>query len=290
MATTEKLGELETRLEKLRIAFERYFLGLEKRPPLRERDQMCRDLQRFQPGKEAVLRFKWQNLTQRLTTYNMMWERTIRAIEEGTYIRDVRRADWRARRKEEREAPDTERAREASKKAKEVGDEAAAFLDQLGAKPEISLRGRPKSGSPGRDSRMDRAAERAAEALADEPTQPEATPPMRGRPRRESAASTPATTVPLRGRAKVASGGGRTPSAPPNDAPRPRTPSTPAAAPRSRSSAPPASTPPRARPPSVSRPPSARPGPLPPPPTPPRGTPAVPPMPLRGKPVQPSDD
>ena len=101
MSDAKALSDLEAGLEALRIQFDRYFLGLEKRPPHADRSHYQRKLRRYDPGKDAVTRFKWQNLTQRLTTYNIMWNRVLRQIEEGTYIRDVKKANMRQKWRED---------------------------------------------------------------------------------------------------------------------------------------------------------------------------------------------
>ena len=155
MAGPDPLIELEKRLTALKVEFERYFMGLEKRWPARERDVLKRDIRRFEPPANSVIKFRYQNLQQRHITLDRYWERILRAIENGTYQRDVFKADFRASRTSESPTQSTrqtpEQTRRSTEKAKAVGDEAQAFLDRLGggekeSAPVIKMRGRSKRG------------------------------------------------------------------------------------------------------------------------------------------------
>lgn len=85
----EQLKDLEERLERLRVQYEQYFLGIEKREPIDERSKLAREIriasETFSPN--AALRFRAQNLKSRLITYEQYWTRTVREIESGTYRR-----------------------------------------------------------------------------------------------------------------------------------------------------------------------------------------------------------
>jgi len=146
-ARTEALDALEERLEKLRFQFDQHFLGNEKRPPTKEREAFNRDLRRYDPGaKNAVDRFRHQNLIARFVTYDTYWGRILRAIEEGTYERDRFKADLHQKQRAGsavQAAPTTEAAARADTRAKAVGDEAEAFLASLSATSTVGLRGRP---------------------------------------------------------------------------------------------------------------------------------------------------
>ena len=132
--------QLFSQLETLRLEYERYFIGVEKRPPYRLRDRVSREIRRYDPGNQSVIKFKHRNLIQRLITLEQYWERTHRAIEAGTYSRDVARADFRdARRAGPQQPSPSQKNRTqaenaiAQSRAKEVGQAASSFLDQLKA-------------------------------------------------------------------------------------------------------------------------------------------------------------
>lgn len=92
-----RLSDLESEIAKLRAIYEQYFQGIERRPPvrLRERlDRQVRQLRRESPNNTA-LRFRYQTIFQRWITFTQYWDRISRRIEEGTYARDIRRAQRR---------------------------------------------------------------------------------------------------------------------------------------------------------------------------------------------------
>lgn len=85
----EDLKEWEEGLERLRAAYEQYFLGVEKRPPTDVHAKLGRAIR---VGAEeftsnAGLRFRVQGLKARLITFEQYWSRTLREIENGTYRR-----------------------------------------------------------------------------------------------------------------------------------------------------------------------------------------------------------
>ncbi len=95
---TEQIGKdvslLAKDLEKLRLAYEQYFLGLAKDNPVKLREGVT-SLIRKHAGvqiRNAGLRFKLQQTIARYTALSNYWDRVLRQIEEGTYTRDVFRA------------------------------------------------------------------------------------------------------------------------------------------------------------------------------------------------------
>jgi hypothetical protein len=166
-----RITELEHRLDRLRVAFEQHFLGNERLPPVAERDKFMRDLRAIDPTKvSAVPRFRLANLTARVSTYDMHWQKTLRAIEEGTYARDKFKADLHARHRaaappaqspappEQSPAPPAQPPASetcapqvtARARAAEVADEATAFLDSLRGAPlaPLPMRGAPVAPRP----------------------------------------------------------------------------------------------------------------------------------------------
>jgi hypothetical protein len=88
------LNDAELRVERLRALYEQWFQGIERLEPVVPRKNLERimdNLRRNQP-QQTQLRFRYQNLVQRYTTYVVHWKKTARMIEEGTYRRDVLRA------------------------------------------------------------------------------------------------------------------------------------------------------------------------------------------------------
>jgi len=82
---------LEQKIDDLKKKFERFFAGLEKRPPLRERDKLKRIIFSIvdKKGYPYHILYRAKQLAIKFNTYNTMWDRMLRQIEEGTLVRDL---------------------------------------------------------------------------------------------------------------------------------------------------------------------------------------------------------
>lgn len=91
---SRETGGLEEALEVLKVRYEQWFMGLERREPAREREEMKRAVARIKTTftRNTGLRFRIQSLHARFISYERMWQRSAREKEEGTYRRDVLRA------------------------------------------------------------------------------------------------------------------------------------------------------------------------------------------------------
>jgi hypothetical protein len=88
------LSDAETRLRRLKMLYEQWFMGFERMEPAvlrKELEDLLMRLRKEQSNNTA-LRFRLQQLIQRHTTFTTYWRRIGRQIEEGTYQRDVVRA------------------------------------------------------------------------------------------------------------------------------------------------------------------------------------------------------
>ncbi|MFW5925752.1 MAG: MXAN_5187 C-terminal domain-containing protein [Myxococcota bacterium] len=110
------LSDVEVRLERLRALYEQWFQGVERLEPTvpaKELERRMRHLRKTQPHiRNTALRFRFQTLWQRYTTFQTYWRRVGRQIEEGTYRRDLmrlraKREDRRRRSEEARRAAPT---------------------------------------------------------------------------------------------------------------------------------------------------------------------------------------
>jgi hypothetical protein len=100
--TNEEIEELIEAVEKLmdrtKVMYEQYFLGIQKMPPNqlhKDVDRRLRDLAQDQI-RNTGLRFRFLTLQQKLGSYNSYWKRVMRQIEQGTYMRDVARVSRKA--------------------------------------------------------------------------------------------------------------------------------------------------------------------------------------------------
>lgn len=90
----EEIGELEESLTNLQVLYEKYFLGIDRRPPENERKRVSTRLRELRNAmiRNTALKFRINTLFARLISFERMWDRTLREIEEGTYKRDVFKA------------------------------------------------------------------------------------------------------------------------------------------------------------------------------------------------------
>ena len=95
-----QLGDTEDRLEALRARYDMWFLGIERREPSREREELKREVNRLKTAftHNTGLKFRIQTLHARFISYERMWQRSAREKEEGTYRRDILRARRTAKR------------------------------------------------------------------------------------------------------------------------------------------------------------------------------------------------
>lgn len=95
----EEISSWEERLQILQVTYEKFFSGIERKPPDRERKLVGEAIRRIKGGsiKNTGLRFRSQTLFARLLSYERMWDRTLREMEEGTYRRDLFKARMRMR-------------------------------------------------------------------------------------------------------------------------------------------------------------------------------------------------
>lgn len=84
-----ELNLVEQELRELEIRYEQYFAGVEKREPLQNRESVLRRLRQFANRRiiQTDLRFRYQNLSTRYHTYAGYWDRILRLIDEGRYVR-----------------------------------------------------------------------------------------------------------------------------------------------------------------------------------------------------------
>lgn len=94
----ERIVELDRAIDRLKILYEQYFMGIMKvapRQPHKDVERKMRELSREQV-RNTGHRFRITRLTQKLGSYNTYWKRILREIDQGRYVRDVARATRRA--------------------------------------------------------------------------------------------------------------------------------------------------------------------------------------------------
>jgi hypothetical protein len=87
----ETLDTIDKTLERVKTLYEQYFLGIQKQPPAfmhNEIERKLRELTQLQI-RNTGLRYRFATLQQKFGAYNSYWKRTLRQIENGTYIRNL---------------------------------------------------------------------------------------------------------------------------------------------------------------------------------------------------------
>lgn len=94
MGIAEDLLIFEARLKELITCYEQYFIGLEKREPLKLLDEVEKLARRYatSPITNTMYKHRYNNLVARFNSYRQHWNRILREIEEGRYSRDRFRA------------------------------------------------------------------------------------------------------------------------------------------------------------------------------------------------------
>lgn len=97
----EDLDQVEEAMTGLQVLYEKYFLGIDRRPPDAQRRQVSEKMRVLKTTavKNTALKFRIQTLFAKLISFERMWDRTLREIEEGTYKRDVYKARLREARR-----------------------------------------------------------------------------------------------------------------------------------------------------------------------------------------------
>lgn len=102
-----KLSELDQRITALRVSYEQYFVGVERKPPNQQRQDLVRLLHELEHKtfiQNTAQKFKLRSLVQRFQTYKIYWDRILKQIEEGTYKRDLNKVQRKQTRREQQQA------------------------------------------------------------------------------------------------------------------------------------------------------------------------------------------
>ena len=171
-AIADECTALEVEVEELKVKYEMYVLGVEKKEPNRTRDELKKKVLRIKEAftRNAALRFRLQSLNARFLAYERMWLRSAREKEEGTYHRDVFKAkmhlELRAKREAEKRAADpiyaasaAEAELAAAAMAAQEAREAAAKTPSKPSKPAATVRpppAAPRAAAPAGGGTADR--------------------------------------------------------------------------------------------------------------------------------------
>ena len=115
---SHEIDRLEQTMRELEIRYEQYFAGVEKREPMKERDDLARRLRRMTNRRmiQTDLKFRLKTLSTRYHSYSGYWDRILRLMDEGRYSRQTVRSQPRP---------------QATSQPPSVPDEVEAIYNQL---------------------------------------------------------------------------------------------------------------------------------------------------------------
>ena len=104
----EEIDTADELLAKLQVTYEKYFVGIERRAPDRDRKDVSDRIRRLRTAqvRNTALKFRVQTLFAKLISFERMWDRVLREMEEGTYRRDLFKARYRNRQRHGGKRPD----------------------------------------------------------------------------------------------------------------------------------------------------------------------------------------
>jgi hypothetical protein len=85
---------LEADLAELKAKYEQFFLGVDRMPPSKMHEGVRRRVLALKGLflRQTAVKFRVQALAAKLTTFERLWDRTLKEIEAGTYRRDLFKA------------------------------------------------------------------------------------------------------------------------------------------------------------------------------------------------------
>jgi hypothetical protein len=115
----KECSAIETELAELKAVYEQYFLGVERRPPTQKHENLKRRIYALKASfvQQTALKFRVGSVYQKFVTYERLWVRTLKEMEDGTYRRDVFKARLRQHKEEKAEEKKKAAAAAAAGKA-----------------------------------------------------------------------------------------------------------------------------------------------------------------------------
>jgi len=85
VASEEELDLIEKSIRQLQIEWDKFFGGLEKKPPVDLKTRVEVLLRKYSHAeiRNNAVRFRYQGLQARYSTFNELWSKRLRAMEEG---------------------------------------------------------------------------------------------------------------------------------------------------------------------------------------------------------------
>jgi hypothetical protein len=102
----KELDAVEAELAALKVAYEQYFLGIERMPPTKQYAEMKKRVAKLKGAfvRQTAIKFRVQAVQSKFLSYERLWTRTLQEMEAGTYRRDL----FKAKLHQQKKAPATQ--------------------------------------------------------------------------------------------------------------------------------------------------------------------------------------
>ena len=89
MGIQEDMTILDSKVARLKVEYEQYFMRVVKREPLQMREEVERIIREYSNKSisNTSQKFRFNSIVAKYNSYKQYWTRTLRAIEDGTYVR-----------------------------------------------------------------------------------------------------------------------------------------------------------------------------------------------------------
>ncbi len=97
----QECDAIESELAALKVAYEHYFMGIDRTPPTRVHEDLKKRVEKLKSSfvRNTGAKFRVQAIHSKFMSYERLWTRTLQEIENGTYKRDVAKARRRVEKK-----------------------------------------------------------------------------------------------------------------------------------------------------------------------------------------------
>ena len=106
-----KLDEIERSIFRIKVAYEKYFNGIERFEPLKELEDLKRTIRDIMvtPIRNTQQRYRFTQLKARLSSLEMYWRRNVSQMERGVHPKQVFRANLKESQSQEAQRLQQER-------------------------------------------------------------------------------------------------------------------------------------------------------------------------------------
>lgn len=142
-----QLDKFNQMLDELKVDYEQYFLGLVMIAPDKAHNDLKRFLRRLMkaPFKSSEIAYRLRSLETRYSTLNTYWQRVLKQREDGTYSKDVFKANLRERNAVADAKAETEQGQAEKSFVSLFNSYKEALEKQTGKKQEVNFDGFKKS-------------------------------------------------------------------------------------------------------------------------------------------------